>query len=237
MKKIYLKKNKKKHNKIIIFIMILALISLLSELMLKYINKNISPKLIEYASAELKKTSNIIISKALTEKEIKKFNIENLFIITKNEKNEILTVDLNTPLINEIVFQATDKIQENLKQLEQGKINEYNEKADGVILKIPIGVATNNFLLSNLGPKIPVKMKILGNMDSNVNTKIINYGINNALIETYIEITITEQVILPITTKEINITSKIPIAIKLINGTVPNYYPNGIIERRYDDKI
>ena len=231
MKKLYLKKKKK--NKIIPIIILI----LIQIIVTRYINKNISPKLIEYASIELKKTSNIIISKSITQKEIEKFNINNLFIITKNEKNEILTVDLNTPLINEIVFQITDKIQENLKQLELGKINEYNEKSNGVILKIPLGIITNNFLLNNKGPKIPVKMKILGDMESNINTKITNYGINNALIETYLEITITEQVILPITTKEINITSKIPIAIKLINGTVPNYYPNGIIERRYDENI
>ena len=233
MKKIYLKKKKKINNKIIILIFLLSLL----QITLKYINKNISPKLIEYASAEIKKISNLIISKSITQNEIEKFDTNNLYIITKNEKNEILTLDLNTPLINKIVFQVTDKIQENLKQLELGKINEYNENSNGVILKIPLGLATNNFILNNYGPKIPVKMKILGNMDSNINTKITNYGINSALIETYIEITITEQVILPITTKEINITSKIPIAIKLINGKVPDYYQNGVIERRYDEKI
>lgn len=237
MKKIYLKKKKKRKNIIITLILIFILIASLLQIVLRYINKNISPELIEYASIEIKKISNIIISKAITQNEIEKFDTNNLFIITKNEKNEILTVDLNTTLINKIVFQITDKIQENLKQLEQGKINEYNENSNGVILKIPIGLITKNFMLNELGPKIPVKMKILGNMDSNINTKITNYGINNALIETYIEISITEQVILPITTKKINITSKIPIAIKLINGTVPNYYPNGIIERRYDEKI
>lgn len=237
MKKIYLKKKKKRKNIIITIILIFILIASLLQIVIKYINKNISPKLIEYASIEIKKISNIIISKAITQNEIEKIDTNNLFIITKNEKNEILTVDLNTTLINKIVFQITDKIQENLKQLEQGKINEYNENSNGVILKIPIGLITKNFMLNDLGPKIPVKMKILGNMDSNINTKITNYGINNALIETYIEISITEQVLLPITTKEINITSKIPIAIKLINGTVPNYYPNGIIERRYDEKI
>lgn len=59
-------------------------------------------------------------------------------------------------------------------------------------------------------------------------TKVTNYGINSALIEVNLQIKIKEKVILPITTKEIEVISNTPIAIKLIQGTVPNYYSNGI---------
>ena len=59
-------------------------------------------------------------------------------------------------------------------------------------------------------------------------TKITNYGINSALIEVNLEIKIKEKIILPITSKEIEVIQNTPIAIKLIQGTVPNYYSNGI---------
>ena len=68
-----------------------------------------------------------------------------------------------------MIFDSTKKIQENLKKLELGIIDENNEEnKNGVVLKIPSGEITNNFLLNNLGPKIPVKLKILGNMNTNV---------------------------------------------------------------------
>ena len=232
MKRIYLKR-RKKHNKILFIIIVLTSVFL----MLKYINKNISPKLIEYASEKIKSISNLVITKSVSIKDIEGLDINDLFIITKNNKNEILTVDLNTVLVNKLSFSITNKIQENLKLLEQGKINEYNEEGNGVIIKIPLGEATNNFLFSDMGPKISVRMKLLGTMDTNIKTTVTNYGLNNALIETYLEITITELVIIPIKTNEITVTSRIPLMVKLINGTVPNFYPNGIIERGYNEEI
>jgi hypothetical protein len=38
---------------------------------------------------------------------------------------------------------------------------------------------------------------------------------------------VTEQVVLPYDTSQIEIETTIPITIKLIQGTVPNYYFNG----------
>ena len=233
MRRIYLKK-KKKYNKILFIIIVLIFIIFL---ILKYINKNISPKLIEYASEKIKNISSLVITKSVSVKDIEGLDINDLFIITKNDKNEILTVDLNTVLVNKLSFSITERVQENLKLLEQGKLNEYNEIGNGVIIKIPLGEATNNFLFSDMGPKISVRMKLLGNMNTNIKTSVTNYGLNNALIETYLEITVTELVIIPIRTNEITVTSRIPLAVKLINGTVPNFYPNGIIERGYNEKI
>ena len=193
------------------------------------INKTISPKITEYASIEIKKLSNLIITKSIKTETLEKLNIEELFIITRNENNEILTLDVNTVTLNKIILSSTINIQENLKLLEQGKINNNNEEnKNGVVLKIPLGQIYNNFLLNNLGPKIPVKLKILGDMETKVNTNIKNYGINNALIEITLDIKVKEKVILPINTEEITVTQTLPIAMKLIKGSVPNYYSGEI---------
>lgn len=219
-------KLKKRKNKKPIIIIIMILISFL---IIQYINKQISPKLTHYASLEIRKLSNLIITKSLKTESLEKLNITDLFLITKNEKSEILTVDVNTVTLNKIILESTVNIQENLKQLEHGKINNNNEEnKNGIILKIPLGQIYNNFLLNNLGPKIPVKLKILGDMETKVNTNIKNYGINNALIEITLEIKVKEEVILPINTEEIIVTQSIPLAMKIIEGTVPNYYSGEI---------
>jgi len=229
-KKINLKQKKKqkpkKINKIIILILLLTLTT---HLTLKYINKNISPKLTHYACLEIRKLSGLIITKSISTESIEKLNINDMFKITKNEKNEILLVDFNTVTLNKVIREATINIQDNLKKVEMGIIDDNNEpNKDGVILKIPSGEIYNNFILNNIGPKIPVKLKILGDMDTRVNTNIKNYGINNALIEITLDITVKEEVLLPISSKEIEVTQTLPLAIKLISGTVPNYYSNGI---------
>jgi sporulation protein YunB len=216
---------KKKLKIIIIIILIITLITVI----IRYINNTISPKLVNYAELEIRKISGLIITKSISEETLEKLNTNNLFIINRNNNNEILTVDLNTVEINKIIREATNNIEENLKQLEEGNVDKNNKKnKKGVILEIPLGMIYNNFLLNNKGPKIPVKLKIIGDLEIETNTKITNYGINSALIEITLDITIKEEVILPITTKKITVTNKTPIAIKLIQGSVPNYYSDGI---------
>ena len=218
---------KKKHKTKYIIILLAVLFSI--TFILNYINKKISPELINYAELEIRKISGLIITKSITNESLEKLNTEDMFIINKNNNNEILTVDLNTVTINKIIRDATINIEENLKQLEEGKIDKYNnENKKGVVLQIPLGTIYNNFLLNNRGPKIPVKLKILGDMEIKTDTKVTNYGINSAIIEISLDVTIKEKVILPITTKEITVTGTTPIAIKLIQGTVPNYYADGI---------
>ena len=214
--------------KLIKIFLILIIILIPINLILNYINKKISPKLTNYAELEIRKISNLIITKSITKESLEKININDIFIINKNNNNEILTVDLDTIKINNLIREATINIEENLKQLELGNINEYNELKKGVVLEIPLGQIYNNFLLNNKGPKIPVKLKIIGDMEMETKTKVTNYGINSALIEISLETRIKEKVILPITSKEIEVTQSTPIAIKLVQGTVPNYYSNGI---------
>lgn len=228
MKKMILKKRKKKKriNKILLLIIILITTTHLS---LYYINKKISPNLIHYAEQVIKKQSGIIITESITEKDLEQLKTENIYEITKNNNNEILTVDINTIILNKIMKQSTKKIQENLKKLEQGKLDENKEEnKNGIVLKIPLSVIHDNFILNNLGPKIPVKLKIIGDMETKINTNIKNYGINSALIELTLDITVKEEVILPLSTKEITVTQTLPLALKLIEGKIPSYYSNGI---------
>ena len=219
-----LKKRKKFKPLIIILLILITIIILIYN-----INKELSPKLIEYATLEIKKLSNTIITKSIKIENLEKLNIDELFIITKNDKQEILTVDINTVTLNKIILTSTVEIQDNLKKLEEGKININNEENEkGVVLRIPLGQIYNNFLLNNFGPKVPVKLKILGDIETEVNTNIKNYGINNALIEITLNISVKEKVILPINTEEIEVTQSLPIAMKIIKGSVPNYYSGEI---------
>ena len=211
------------------YIFFIFLILCLFFFCLFFIGKRVSPKLIHYAELQIRKLSNLIIVRSITSFDLDSLNFDDMFIISRNSNNEITTIDFNTVLLNKVIVDSTVNIQENLRNLELGLVDDNNMKSsNGVVLRIPIGVVFNNFLFSNLGFSIPVRLRILGDMESRVNTKVTNYGINSALIEVTLDLTVREEVLLPISTKEISVTSSVPIAIKLIHGTVPNYYSNGI---------
>ena len=53
------------------------------------------------------------------------------------------------------------------------------------------------------------------------------YGINNALITLNIDVEVNAKIILPIVSDDIHIDASIPIAMKVIQGKIPEYYLNG----------
>lgn len=239
-KKIRLKKRicffKRKNLAILIIIFLILMIILC----LNFISLKVNPILLDYGELEARKIASIIINDAVSQKITDEILIDDLFIITKDSNNEVKTIDFNPIVVNKILTETTMLIQSNLRFLEQGKLElvdvtnntliDYNQDKlkKGIIYEIPSGVIFGNSFLANLGPKIPVKFSLIGDIVGYINTNVKDYGINNALIEVNIVLELSEQVILPFTTEKITIDTSIPIALKLIQGSVPNYYLNGL---------
>lgn len=226
--------------KINLLIFSFVLVFIIIILLFKIINERINPILFDYATLESRKFASIIINKAIEKNVATDLVIEDLYIVSKKENNEITSVDFNPAIVNKVLTKVTSSVQMNLKNLEEGNLDLLEASDDvliyydkenlkkGIIFRIPSGIVFNNFLLTNIGPKIPVRFTLVGDVLSGINTKVTNYGINNALLEVSVNIKLTLKVILPISTKEVNVETNVPIAIKMIQGNVPNYYSNGL---------
>lgn len=231
---------RKKHiiskKNIFIFTLILIFISL--AFIINFIGNKITPGVVSYAETELEKFTTRIINSVIST-EIKDISLEELFIITKDNNDYIKTIDYNPIVVNGVLSNITTKVDRLLRNVENGEnlfelSNDILENYDieklkkGIIFEMAITTIFDNPLLSNLGPRIPVRIFMLGSTSSNINTKITNYGINNALIETSIVIDLKLQIVLPYKTEKVSFQNSIPISLKLIQGIVPNYYFNGI---------
>lgn len=237
-KKFILKKIKQKN--IILILLILLIISVF--LMLKFVNSKLSPILLENAELEINKLSVIIANKAVSQVLEDKINTENIFETVKDNDGTIQTIDFNPIVVNQVLNIVTTVVQNNLKLLEEGDIDSIgiydmnlsedriNDLEKGIILKIPMGIIANNTLLSNLGPKIPIRLHYIGDVVGNITTKVTQYGINNAMVELGIHLEITAQILLPFSTKKNVIDCNIPLAIKIIQGVVPSYYGGELLK-------
>lgn len=232
MKKIKLKKRKNKYNKFICII-ILIIISII--FIFNYINKKIMPIFLEYAEFQASKIATYVISKAVDEEVSQNLDLEDLFISTTDSTGNIKSIDFNPITINKISNMIKANIFEYLEDLENGNIEKIKNTSlfssrinEGIVFEIPTGVVFDNIILTNLGPKIPVKLNLVGDILTNISTKVTEYGINNAVIEVMVNVEVYEQVILPFTTKRITITTNIPIALKLIQGEIPSYLFNNL---------
>ena len=237
-------KNKKrsKKNIIILLFILLVIVIFFSMYMMNHV---LSPFLEKYARAEMKKISNLILNQSLSKEVRADMNVDNLYVLHKDSNGTITSVDLNSAVVNELLGRVTKKVSQDFKLVEQGKVDQltyYQDVFDdtmmdkkalkkGVVFYIPTGLAFKNVFLSNLGPKIPVRFRLTGEIGSNLETKITNYGINNALIKLMIDVKVDTRIILPIISEEINIDASIPIAMKVVQGKIPDYYMNGFSSR------
>ena len=231
---IYRKRIVIKKRNIVLIITITILISL--KLVFNFINKKVTPLFLDLAESETEKLATLIINDAVGKQVSDNLDSNLLYNINKDSKGNVSSIDFNSTTVNKLLTTITSSVELNLKYLEEGRVDlltvpdsilvSYDKKdlKKGIFYRIPSGVVFNNIVLSNIGPKVPVRLSLIGSITSNINTRTTNYGINNALIEVYVEIKVTLEVILPYTRRKTNVETTIPIALKMIQGNVPSYY-------------
>ena len=206
-------------------IILSIIIILLSYIMIKLFTIKSEKLLFEYAKKESISLSTILINKALYEVTFN--NNYDGFININKTNDDMLDISLDNNKVNELLFLVNENILKNINILEKGRYNyldvEYLDKSN-FIFNVPIGVIYDIPILIGIGPKIPFKIDIIGNTNNNVYTNIKAYGINNSIIEVILNINMNIQIILPFTSKEININKDIPLDTKIIEGKVPTYY-------------
>ena len=243
-KKIHLRKKKKylvmRKKKLFLFTMISVVVAVIFSLY--QINRHFTPLLFEIAELEIQKFATSMGNKASAQVLEDKINTDELFETIKSEDGSIQTIDFNPVIVNQVLNLATSVVQNNLKLLENGELDAIGiydmdlpeDRVDdlerGIVERIPIGILTNNAILANFGPEIPVRLRYVGDVNSNVSTKITPYGINNAMVEIGVHLEMTAQIILPFVTEKMLLECDIPLAIKMVQGSVPTYYGNGFVK-------
>ena len=189
-------------------------------------NRIISPKLSYIANLEFTKVVNQVSS---SYQNLPNFSLDDLLIVTLNDKNEILTVDYQMQKIYQISNEVTKEIMENInKSSSSPYLTDYHQD-NTVLLMMPMGIVSDYVFLNNLGPRIPVVFHFVNSVFTNVKTKMTNYGINNALVEIYLEVSLKYDLITPVQMQSQSLDFNVLLGAKIINGTVPNWYGNELI--------
>ena len=219
------------------YIVIFIFLIIFSAIFLIVLNKRAMPVIMSYASVQTEKIGIEVLRNTGIEELNDLLENNNLFEITNNNNGEIESIDFNTTIVNDALVIIAKNVRKRLKEVEKGKNlpdeiyeNVMDKKLkNGIIYEVPIGVVFGNSIFSNIGPKVPVKIKYSGNVGLDVKTRVSEYGINSALIEVYVLVEVTQKTILPFQSKDVKLSSEIPIIIKVIKGSVP-YYLQGINE-------
>lgn len=197
------------------YILITFLISLfLFIIIFSLYSKKLNPKLNDYI--------DFLVKDEIYKKVIKSNNF-----ITNEEVNDILYIDKNKS--NEIVYLDYD-IDKTYKLLNKYIESLKKDNSKSKILTVPFFIASDNIIISSLGPKIKFKYEIIDNIKGKIKTKVTDFGVNNALVEMYFELEIGYLVVIPMNKKESVLKTEILISSKIINGKVPTFYGKNIFK-------
>lgn len=214
--------------------LIIMLILLLTIFLVIRFNKIVTPKILQVTEAKINSMISVILHKSF-EKDIVGDTTDILVLDINND--QINGVNFNMEKIYELAKKITDKVSLNIKYMENGEWERFGyhdidaiKSDEGYILAFPIGIASDNIFMANLGPKIPVKIRMVSATLNYVETKITDYGINNALVEVYININIENQLLTPVVMKRDKQSYRFLVSSRIINGKVPSFY-NGLLTK------
>ena len=189
---------------------------------INYFARKSNEILLPMAESKIRKVVTMIINDACDESMIS----DDLYEIVREDDETIKMITYNSFEVTKLINEVTLNIEKMIRKIESGNINYYGDKVDngGVIAEIPFGVIFGNSMFSNIGPKIKLRLKILGDITSNIETEVKPYGINNAYVETRIYLTVTARIVLPFVTDKVVISNVIPLSMNIVSGNVPNGY-------------
>ena len=215
---------KKKISSFVSFGIIMIIISLiLSFFVIDYFSKKVDEILLPMAESKTRKVVAMIINAACDEKDIS----DNLYVINKDDNDEIKMITYNSFEVTKLINQVTSNIENMISDIENNKMDYYGNidiGDGGVIAEIPFGVIFGNSLLANVGPKIKLRLNLLGDIVSNIETEVKPYGINNAYVEVRIHLEVTARILLPFVSGKVVISNVIPLSMNIVQGSVPDGY-------------
>ena len=226
-----------KSNNVMPIIILIIVIS--AGLLFYVVNVRLTPTYLKYAEIQSNKIASLVISKAINSRTSNVLDVNDIIEHVPSDQSNMVTTKFNTEIINRVLADTQNLVQTHLEQAEEGNLDnlpylddiEYDTEAmedqGGIVFFVPIGQATNIPLLGNLGPKIPIRFHIIGNVQADVESEIREFGINNAYVEVSIFVKVNVQIIVPLATKISSVEQRIPVAMGLVQGQVPQIYTRG----------
>lgn len=227
-----------RRNILLITIIVFVLCIIVS---LGIISKGITPAVIEISEFKTEEFATRAINTAVRFAE--SYNFEDVLNITYDNDGNVAVYNWNQAVVSEITRVATDRVEEYFHHMNRGdpvsydhSLNETYGEVEGMeeriyrdptVIEVPLGEITNNAVLANLGPKIPINLELVGAVRTNIVRDTEPLGINGSWVSLYVQVEADVQIIIPYITERKTVTTEIYIDGGAIMGEVPDFYGAG----------
>ena len=213
--KYYTEKNSKilkfkKNRKINIYLAIIITILMLFNLFFYIFDKRMLPTIIDMAEIKMESEAVSIINEESVAVYSESFKYDDIIHIEKDEEGNISLVRADTVMQNYLASQVVLSCNERFK------------KYESVGVKIPIGYLTNSSFFYNIGPSITVKMRQIGKINTSYESIFESAGINQVRHKIYLNVDVKMRLVVPLASKDVELTCEIPVAETIIVGKIPD---------------
>lgn len=188
-------------------ILVLVLLLLVEGLLM--IERKIRPSILAAAVMECDGIATMAINKVILEKVVPTVNYKDLIIVEQDENGKIVMAQTNTVEINRVMALTTVAAGEAFTEISERDI------------KIPLGKITDSYFLAAYGPKIPVRLKPMGRVNTEVFDSFEDAGINQTRHKIYLQVITEVQVIVPLIADSVEVFTMVPLADTIYMGEVP----------------
>ncbi len=199
---------KKRKKKIQLFIIIIVAV-----ITFQTVIQSITPILETLCKDKAKSIATIICNEEST-KIIKQYQYEDLITIHRDSNNDITMLQSNVVAINLIISDVGEKIQKRINEIKSEET------------EFSLGGLTGSTILSGLGPKIPVSLSIVGNVETDLRNEFESKGINQTIHRIYLQVECKISILTPYKKTEEKILNQVLIAENIIIGKIPEAYYN-----------
>lgn len=175
--------------------------------------KSFSP-IYETICREKAKSIATIISNQEATKVMKDYTYEDLVTIHKDKNDNITMIKSNIIPINKIIS--------DVGEYTQKRIDAEGESNAGINL----GSFFGSRILAGRGPKVPLKLSVVGNVKTNLVSEFKEAGINQTLHRIYLQVDCTISILTPFQSMEERIGNQVLLAENVIVGLIPESYYN-----------
>ncbi len=172
-----------------------------------FIKSNVNPMIVTISNERIRALTTDAVLDVMSENS----SVEYLKV-TRDDKQNIKSVDMNTAAINDLAQKITLSAQK--------RINEIGN--DGI--KIPVGSLSGVTLFTGLGPDINIKIYLVGSTQTQIISMFTSAGINKTLHRLYINIAGSVAVAVPGLPSTIKTSTQVLMSEMIIVGEVPPTY-------------
>ncbi|SDH60703.1 sporulation protein YunB [Alteribacillus persepolensis] len=195
------------------------------------VNKQITPTLLEIANMETQKIATSTINHAVSTT-LEDVDMNELIEIEKGNNGDITSIGFNGNVYNRVTTNAVAESQHYLAKMEQGSVPEsasgliphHTDSEDSSLYGIPLGRVTDNALLAQLGPLVPIEFTAIGDVDVELNEEIQETGINNTWVRVSMDLEVDVEIVIPFATDTAVVQTTVPVGMLFIPGEVPDFY-------------